>query len=312
MKSQMSLLILLFLNISVLTAQDITFEEVKEICTADVDRQDKIRVVVTSFKYRKHSSSHANLGPELATMLTNALYEVNCFRVLESASNIGEFDKEFDLGNDGYTNNNTAPSKGNMQGAQVIVTGEITEVAEGNKNVGVFGISVGKKKAHVGFILKVLDANTRDVLFSEAVNMEGKANGFNGMKAFGVKVAGSENHSKALNNALEKAIIKATEMLAMSKDKWGIEADAFYEDLFVYRVEIKNIDFGNLVAFQKRILLIPEVKKADLDMEGGIGAIAVATTVSESDLAISLLSEIGTQYRIVDVHNGIIGLEFIK
>lgn len=304
------LLILLFLSIGISSAicQDVSFEKVKEICKENTDREERIRVVVSSFKNDRYRRNYADLGPELATMLTNALFEVNCFRVLESASKMSEFDSEFDLGDQGYTNGMGAPKKGNMLGAQVIITGEITEVSQGKKSAGAFGVSVGREKSHVGFVLKVLEASTRDVLFSESVNMDGSANGFNGLSVLNLKVVGSTDRSKSLNNAVEKAIIKATEILAKSKDNWGVEVDPTLENLQMLTIDVTDIEFAKMVEFETFLTSISGVEQVQKSMKDGIGSFNVVTSLSESDLATALSPKISTQYKIVEVNEGKIGL----
>ena len=86
------------------------------------------------------------LGDNLTTMLTNALQEVNCYRVLESLSNNKDLTGEIDAGNNGYSSKKT-PKAGKQLGAQIVVTGYVM----------VTTTSVGKKKittreAH-GFLL---------------------------------------------------------------------------------------------------------------------------------------------------------------
>jgi len=301
-------LLTISLHVSYSKGQDVSFEKVKEICKDNTSRDEKIRVVVSSFKNNRYRSKYRDLGPELATMLTNALFEVNCFRVLESASKMSEFDSEFDLEDQGYTNGMGAPKKGNMLGAQVIITGEITELSQGKKNASFGGVSVGKEKSHVGFILKVLEASTRDVLFSESVNMEATANGFNGLSVLSLKIAGSTDRSKSLNNALEKAIIKATELLAKGKDSWGVEADPSLENLQVLTVNVKDIDFSKMATFEKFLTSISGVEQVQKSMKDGIGTFSVVTSLSESDLATSLSPKISSLYKIVEVNGGIIGL----
>ncbi|HXB09331.1 MAG TPA: CsgG/HfaB family protein, partial [Puia sp.] len=66
------------------------------------------------------------LGDNLTTMLTNALQEVNCYRVLESLSNNKDLTTEIDAGSNGYSSKKT-PKAGKQLGAQIVVTGEVVE-----------------------------------------------------------------------------------------------------------------------------------------------------------------------------------------
>ncbi len=290
-------------------AQDISFEEVKQICKSDIPREDRIRVSVVRFSSRMRTRNSNNLGAELATMLTNALYEVNCFRVLESASNMNDFDAEYQLNNSGYTDA-SGSSKGKMLGAQVIITGEITEYGEGKKSFGAFGVSVGKQKANVGFVLKVLDVNTREVLFSQSVNMEGKAGGFNGARILGFEMVGSTDRSKALNNAIEKAIIKAAEVLAKSKDKWGVESNAAVLNRNKsIQVVVTGIGFGEVVNLSNELKAISGVTKVTKSFKDGKGVYSVTTSKSGEDIAFDILEAVGTKFEITEVSDAFVSLK---
>ena len=305
----MSVIVFLSGGVTNVHSQDISFEEVKKICKSDIPREDRIRVSVIRFSSRMRTLNSNNLGTELATMLTNALYEVNCFRVLESASNLNDFNAEYNLNNDGYTDA-SGSSKGKMLGAQVIITGEITEYGEGKQTFGAFGVSVGRQKANVGFVLKVLDVNTREVLYSQSINMEGKASGFSGAQIMGLKMVGTTDRSKALNNAVEKAIIKAAEVLAKSKDEWGIESNA--ESLNrnkTIRVNVTGIGFGEVVSFASRLKSIDSVTKVSKSFKNGAGIFSVVTSLSGEDLAFAILEAVGIKYEITEVDNGTIKLK---
>jgi len=289
-------------------AQKITLEEIKKICK-DSPKEDQIKVSVVRFSSRMHTRDRNQLGDELATMLTNALFEVNCFRVLESASKLDDFNAEYDLNNSGYTDN-TGSSKGNMLGAQAIISGEITEYGEGESSGGAFGVKVGKQKARVGFVLKVLDVNTREVLFSESVNMEGTASGFKGLSAFRLNIAGSTDKSKALNDAVEKAIIKAAEILAKSKDSWGIEARASeLNKNKTIGVIVKGIGFGDVVSFSSKLQSISDVTDVSKTFKDGAGTFGVTTALSGEELAFAILDKIGSQYEITEVNESVVKLK---
>lgn len=289
-------------------AQDVDFEKVKSICPENTPREEKITLAVVQFTSRTRSKS-GELGKELATILTNSLYEVNCFRVLESAQNVDVFNKEYAINNQGYGGQN---QRGNMLAAQVIVTGEITEYSEGTTGVNVLGASVGQNKAHVGFILKVLDPVTRDVLFSKSIDMTSKANGFHGLSlGRNFNLIGSENRSKAMNDAVEKAIIKASEVLAKSKDEWNIEASA--NDIAPnthtnIRIQVQNVDYRSSIEFQKNIQSLTGVENVSKQFTDNVGVYNTSFTGTVDDLAMMILDKIGTGFEILQVsqNSGII------
>lgn len=196
--------------------QQISFEEIRSQC-ANTPFDQRVRVTVARFSVSTRDA-RGQFGGELATMLSSALQQTNCFRVLESIKNAGDMTEEIAFGASGMTNGGSSPSGGKMLGAQVIITGEITEYNEGKSNVTAFGVSVGSDKARVGFILKVVNPQTREILFSQSVNVLGKKNGFGGMKVLGFKMVGGNSQNQAIADAVEQAILEATSVLVDNKD----------------------------------------------------------------------------------------------
>lgn len=171
-------------------AQKITLEQITQTCK-DLPFDKRLTLRVERFSVsNSRAQEQGEFGGELATMLTNALQKTGCFRMLE-------------------TNANGVDLSGDALNAQLIVTGEVTEFSE--KNTSVIGIS--KNRVNIGFILKVLNPQTGDILFSESVNGEGISSGFSSGVFTTSKLTGS------VANACEQAIIKSVEILANQKDK---------------------------------------------------------------------------------------------
>lgn len=198
----------------------ITLEQVAEKCK-DLPRDKRVTVKVARFSVStKSAQAHATFGDELATMLTSALQQTNCFRMLEMNKNVSDATGEMAFAQDGFTNG-SGPQAGQMIGAQLIVTGEVTDFTQGTSSTTVLGISGGSNQATVGFTLKVLNPQTGELLFSKDINMKGKIGGFSGVSFGGVKVAGS-TENRAVQDATQKAIIRAVEVLAEAKDNMDI------------------------------------------------------------------------------------------
>lgn len=194
----------------------ITLEKVAEKCK-DLPFEKKVMVKVARFDI-SNSKAQGKFGDELATMLTSAIQETSCFRVLEMKRNKTDLTDEWIENSDGSTDGTGAQS-GKMLAAQLIATGEITEFAEGSQSTSAFGLKLGADKAKVGFILKLLDPQTGEILFSKSINHEGGGGaGFKGLKIFGIDVAGS-TMNVAMADACEKAIIYAVEAMVNAKDK---------------------------------------------------------------------------------------------
>ena len=204
-------------NIQIANAQKIEFERVKKQCKK-LAYEDRVRLTVVRFNVTAKEAQR-QFGGELATMLTNALQEVNCFRILESSINLDDMTNEIEMGEMGYTTNASSAQSGQMLGAQAILTGEVTEFYEGQGKGGAFGLSIVKNKARIGFVLKVINPQTREVLWSKSIEAVGKKPGkFNGAQLFGVKIAGGSTENTAIGDAVERGIIKAVQLLAEEKD----------------------------------------------------------------------------------------------
>ncbi len=198
----------------------VTLEQVAEKCKG-MPRDKRVVVKVARFSISTRSAqANATFGDELATMLTSAIQQTNCFRVMEMNRNLSDATGEMAFAQDGFTDG-SGPSAGKMIGAQLVVTGEVTDFSEGNKSTQVGGLNFGGNTATLGFTLKLLNPQTGELLFSSDINMKGNTSGFRGMSlggANGLKVGGS-TENRAVQDAVQKAIIKAVEVMADAKDQ---------------------------------------------------------------------------------------------
>lgn len=197
----------------------ITFEDIQAICPKTPVNK-RVRLSVSSFKSATPSAS-AKFGDELSHMLTNALQNVNCYNVLLSQKDIEELTNEIEFAQSGNVKQGKGPKTGQMQGAQVIVMGKITEYADGGQNVNLAGLKIGGNKAKIGFIIQLINAETREIIDSKSINVEGSAGGFSGFSVLGTGVVGSQtvaNGNKAVADAMEKGIIEAVQFISLAKD----------------------------------------------------------------------------------------------
>lgn len=201
---------------------EITMEQVAEKCKG-LPRNQRVIVKVARFSVStKSTEANATFGDELATMLTSALQQTNCFRVLETNKNLMDSRGETAMAQSGGVANGYGPQAGQMLGAQLVVTGEITDFSEGSSETNIMGVGSKKNRATIGFNLKVLNPETGELLFSKDVNMQGSNSG-KVFDLFGVKTS-SSSENRAVQDATQKAIIKAVEILADEKDNMDIPA----------------------------------------------------------------------------------------
>jgi len=126
------------------------------------------------------------IGDGMADMLTTALFNTNRFIVLERQT-LQDVLAEQDLGASGRIRQDTAAPIGQIEGAELLVTGAVTEFEPGSSGIGgglggvgggvVGGILGGLKKSHVAIDLRIIDTRTSRIV--AATTVEGEATDFN-------------------------------------------------------------------------------------------------------------------------------------
>ncbi len=184
-------------------------------CSLNVfSRQPKKIVAVIDFENKAGFRSWVSLGEDLADMLSHALVNSGKFIVVERPK-LKAILKEQELKSKGITRGRI--SLGKLLNAQVLITGAVTEFEEkesggmGGFRIKGFKIGLGKKWAHVGLIIRGIDVNTGEILFSEKVEGKSDATGFDisyDEADFGIKTQTFKKTplGKALQDAIEKCV----------------------------------------------------------------------------------------------------------
>jgi curli biogenesis system outer membrane secretion channel CsgG len=179
------------------------------------------RIAVTSFT-DKTAKGYYQIGDGLADMLTTALFHTNRFIVLERQQ-LGEVLQEQDLAAEGRIKPGTEARTGEIEGAELFVTGAVTEFEPNAGGAGagvVFGglpiaLGGGGKRAHIAIDLRVVDATSSRIL--AATTVEGTATDIGGLAAFrigggsselGIGLGGYKNTpmEKAIRVAIQEAV----------------------------------------------------------------------------------------------------------
>jgi len=159
----------IFLFLALITIHWSTFSQtnshssltkIKSECE-NVPRSKRIRLSVVKFKIYPNIGAPQELGDNLASMLSDALTNINCFRVIETVAATAE------------NNQNNPNASTNALQPQLIVTGEITEFNEGKKGMDIPGLSSSKTTAHIGMIIKLIDPQTNEIIFSQHIETNG-------------------------------------------------------------------------------------------------------------------------------------------
>ncbi len=275
----------------------VTIEDIKPICP-DLPQNKKPRLTVANFKLTAPNAPRDQFGDNLATMLTNALQNVQCYRVLERLANMNDVQAEMDYQQkSGNVSKKTTVAKGNMMGANVIVQGEVTEFEQSS---GGFGVAIVKTKSYhakVGIIIRMIDPETREVIVTKSFNVEKKTGG--GVQVgvhlpYGlgnINAASTVFSNPAVQDATEDCIIQATQYIAAQKDKINMPENDVPDGASQYTLTFKNIAYDQLSKVASAIEKIQGVSKVNSDdFSDNVANIVTTQTIKLKDVVDKLMA----------------------
>jgi curli biogenesis system outer membrane secretion channel CsgG len=180
----------------------VTSPEGKSIDEAQREAYDgpKARIAVSQFKDKTGKGWWTGaIGDGMADMLSTALFHSNRYIVLERQQ-VSDVLREQDLGAAGRIKKGTEAPVGEIEGAELLITGAVTEfegaASGGGGGIGgigglgtagriLGGIAGGMKKAHMAIDVRVIDTKTSRIV--AATSVEGEATDF----ALGGALAGA-------------------------------------------------------------------------------------------------------------------------
>lgn len=265
MKHLAPLLFVLAVLPSALFAQKtvkITMEDVKKKCE-NTPLKKRPRIVVARFNVTTKASP-PELGDNMATMLTSALSQSNCFSVLEMLRNQGDLDAEMKHGEGEGASKANALKKGKSLTAQMIVNGEITEYSNSKKEGGIAIVRTSKDYVHLGFIIKLVDPETRSILFTQNFEVEGKTKSKTNLRLLGMESKGSSSDNTALADALDNGILAAVDYLTSQKDKIELpEVDEELVNAQQTTLSIKGMEYDGYSSMEEELKTFAKVKKVE-------------------------------------------------
>jgi curli biogenesis system outer membrane secretion channel CsgG len=179
----------------------VTSPDGKSIEEAQQEAYDgpKARVAVDQFKDKTGKGWWTGaIGDGMADMLATALFHSNRYIVLERQT-LGSVLKEQDLATAGRIKKGTEAPTGEIEGAELLITGAVTEFEGAQSGIGggtiggiggtagriLGGIAGGFKNAHMAIDVRVIDTRTSRIV--SATTVEGRATDF----ALGGALAGA-------------------------------------------------------------------------------------------------------------------------
>lgn len=251
------------------------------------------------------------LGANLAACLTDALQSISCFRVLETLANSTDITNEIDAGTNKYSSKK-APKAGKVLGPQITATGEVTEFSNQSRGVNVGGIGAGKKTMKMGFILKLVNTETGDVIFSRQIRAQAKAAG-------SVSVLGlvsTSNSDPATAAVLDDGVLQAIGLMVHVRDSLNITVDNIPGSASTNpngdhetEISLSNANYAKYTAMAVVIAALPGYKSMEKTFSGGVATYTVIHSGGASKLADALGGKLGSGYDIVGVSDDKIELK---
>lgn len=174
----------------------------------------KLRIAVKAFEFKAARGS-AEVGRGMSDMLADSLFNSNRFIVLER-EHIKEVMDEQDFGASGRVKKETAAPIGELEGAQLVIRGSITEFEPKCKGGAV--LLMAAQQACVTVNLRIVDAKTGRVV--NATTVEGRSGtvGAGLVFATGTLPVGLGGWSKTpMESAIRNCIETAVQHIAKTK-----------------------------------------------------------------------------------------------
>lgn len=185
----------------------------------------KARMAVAQFKDKTGKGWWTSrIGDGMADQLVTALFNTNKYIVLERQT-LGNVLTEQDLGASGRIRQDTAAPIGQIEGAEILVVGAVTEFEGASSGTqgglggfgkGIWGaVTGGFKKAHMAIDVRLIDTRTSRIVAATSVegeatdvNLGGLVGGYGGSGALAGGLSGWKNTptEKALRICIKKAV----------------------------------------------------------------------------------------------------------
>jgi len=184
----------------------------------------KARITVTRFTDKSAKGYYTmEIGDGMADMLTTELFHTNRFIVLERQT-LNDVLGEQDLGASGRIKKGTEAAIGEIEGAELLIVGAVTEFEPHNAGVG-GGITSGRngwgevataiggmfRKSHIAIDLRIIDAKTSRILAATSIQGEARdasLGGILGANHIGIGLGGYKNTptEKAIRICIQEAV----------------------------------------------------------------------------------------------------------
>lgn len=252
------------------------------------------------------------LGDNLTTMLTNALQGVGCFRVLESLKNNEDLEKEINAGKSSLSSGK-APKAGYQLGAQIVATGEVIEYSDKEKGTSIFGVGTKKKNVKIGFNLKLVNPETRDVIASKVFRVESRTS--SSLNVLGV-IATDINQDPAVAAVMEDGVIQAVQYIARVRDSLNITATNIPGSMTAASngenevlVTLSGANYTGYTSLTNLVQTVPGFSSLEKSFSGGVANVSVVYKGKADAFIDALVNKLSTKFEVIGVDNGKVELK---
>ncbi|MCD6310123.1 MAG: hypothetical protein J7M18_05375 [Candidatus Eremiobacteraeota bacterium] len=175
----------------------------------------KLRIAVMDMETKARGVDH-RVGDVLSEMVITALVKTGKYIVLER-SEIHKVLREQDLGSSGAVTAETAVKAGKLLGAQVVVTGTITEYTWFSSGGGIIikGIGLGSKNAKLTIDLRLVDTTTGEIITAESASGTSTSTALGaGAYVDDIWIAGGFGKNDPMGKAVRDAVGKIVEIIS--------------------------------------------------------------------------------------------------
>jgi curli biogenesis system outer membrane secretion channel CsgG len=264
-------------------------EEIKRKC-ADIPFENRIKVRVAKFSRSTSGTEGVDIN-NFSTMLSNALFEVDCYRVMAMQKDTT------DSGSDIETE---------TEKPQIVATGEITEYSHTTNTTTALATKKTKYIAKLGFVLQIKNPVTQEILFSKSFNKEGLAESNSVSVNVRVPGFGNQNVGSTSEQPVQSAYFDAIEKGILDAVTYLIDNQAKIKELLKgtagsnnkTSILVSNATYPKLLEIEQAIKTAPGVQKVDKTFASGIGKMTIIHAGSMDELVNVIVTKLGT---VVDV-----------
>jgi len=259
----------------------------------------KPRLAVVDFQIKVEQAQKA-LGTAMSDLLIDALVETRRYFIVER-SVLQALRQEQIMALSGEVDAATGAEVGKLVGAEYLVVGVVSKFQE-NTGGGGLGSIVGGKAlggigwytSELGITVRIIQATTGEIVVSEKINQKESSIGLIAAAATTTGAAGGSLYkSKSMQTAMEKAIVKAVDVIGEQiPGSDGQEEIAAGDSTGATTIDItaKNLDFATSRLFAKSLEKVDGVKNVKSAFEGKTANLKVKYQGAAENFADALLA----------------------